>query len=97
VLQFSEVCEGIEVVQVLVIPPVKLQEVDRLDTHAAQRPPDRLLNDGSSNPAWLGYPFGEGLDFCQGRFAASLPHPSPELADEVLRRPVVIGQVPSRE
>ena len=61
-LQVGEVLEGVEITVVAVVPPVKLQQVERFHPHPRQRDPDRVLDDAPRHPAGVRHPFGERLD-----------------------------------
>src|ERR1700747_3304466 len=80
VLQVGEMAESVKVAPVGVIPPMKLQQIEALDTHSRERNRDRVLDDASRHPARVGDPLGEDLDLGKplrsatgGNFAAESP------------------------
>ncbi len=60
-LKIGELLERVEVVAVGIVPPMELQQVERLDSHTPQRYAHRVFDDPSCHPARMRYPFREGL------------------------------------
>ena len=89
--------DGVQVALVLVLPPMELEKVQRLNVHAAQRPFDVLFHQSPAHWAGLGHPFGEGLNVGPLLSPAAGFQPAPELANNVFSRSVVVGQVPGGE
>ncbi len=97
VTQIGEMLERVEVAFVAVIPPMELEQVETVDTHSAPRDADRFLDGAPCHPAGIRHPFGERLDLRQPLGSAARGEPAPELADQILGRAVMIGEVPAGE
>src|SRR6516162_6177159 len=89
--------ERIDVALVLVIPPMELEQVERLHAHSRQRDADRFVDDASGHPARSWNPLREGLALGKPLDPVTRGELAPEASDEVLSRAVMIGEVPSRK
>ena len=96
-LQISEMPEGIEIAPVAIIPPMKLQEVERRHAHSRERDADRVRDDTRGHRPGMGNPFCERLDLGQPLGAVQGGEPAAEFADQILGRAVMVGQVPGGE
>src|SRR2546421_594705 len=88
-----EMAESIEIARVCVVPPMKLQEIERRNVHPAKRRGDRSLDDLSGHRAGLGHPLRERLQPPERRLPAFGSQPSTKFADEVFGRAVVVGEI----
>ena len=94
-LQVCEIFERIDVVLVLVIPPMELEQVETFHTHSRERNADRFVDNASGHPARRRNPFGERLDLGNPFGPATGGELTSEASDEVLSRAVMVGEVPS--
>ena len=97
VAQRRQLLQCVQVTLVTVFPPVELQQVQTLDAHAPQGYVHVVLNDLARHRTRARHPLGECLYFGPGGVAPFRRQSPAELADEVLSRPVVVGQVPGGE
>src|SRR5690242_20466951 len=87
--------EYVEVVLVLVIPPMELEQVETIHAHSRERDADRIFNDASGHSARSRNPLRERLDLAKPLGPTTGGKLAPEVSDKVLRRAVMIGEVPS--
>jgi hypothetical protein len=73
---------------------VELQEVETIHPHTRERCGDCFLDHAARHGAWIGHPFGEGLDLGQSLGAVADSELLPESPDKVFGRAVVVGKVP---
>src|SRR5262245_17612687 len=86
-----------KIVLVLVIPPVELQQIKRVDAHTPQRDGDIVLDNRSGHEARSGYPFGKRLDVGERVYPARCYQLPPELANKIFRWAIMVGEVPGGE
>jgi len=75
---------------------VELQQIKRLHAHAATGAIHGPLDDGPGHARRPGHPFGEGLHGTDTRVSLS-GQLTKKLADEILGRPLMVGQVEGGE
>ena len=93
--QIGEMLERVEVARIGVIPPMELQQIEPVDAHPSPRNVDRVLDRAPRHRPRIGDPFGERLDFRQAvRRRGAAAKPAAELADQILGRAVMVGEVP---
>src|ERR1051326_2454983 len=76
---------------------MELQEVEAIDLHPPQWHGDRVFDDAARHRPGIGYPLRESLDLAETLRAAFLGKASPETADQVLGRAIMVCQIPCRE
>ena len=96
--ELRQLGHGVEIGGMLIHPPMELQQVDALESHAGQAALDAGAHDRWRHGAGLGAPFGEG----GGRLAAgagdlAAPRQIEEAAGDDLGAAVVIGHVEAVE
>ena len=97
VLKFLQAGHSVQVGGVPVVPPVKLEQVEAVHVHAAQRHVNGVFHDRTGHRHRSGNPLGEGVHTCEGFRPLPGSQLTAKLPDEVLCRAVVVGQVPSGE